>query len=364
MPAGVVANQGPNGGARTGASKSGGAGKKKGGSGASGRASTRPSSPGAQARDGDMEVEPMSLSAADANDDDPAPRAKGKGSKGGGKSKKPASKKRAGPEGEDDAASGDEGSTALRESAGAAPASKKRAKKATAAAGGRVAPVDAQEEQPAGGAAPTDDQLRDMRVRARTGGLRRVSRKVGYASKYALDEQKVEGVRGYDAVANCLSREDAARLMRSTPVDLNAACYGEEEALMRIEAWGSKLPPTAAREAQAQLESVFRSVVGQAVTNTIYKGTSSVSPMAMFQVLRPYVEATELSHSTLPAGLIRELRTAKVIVAPEGEKPEEVENRKTWQQENNKQKKLEKAISEKLVARKEQILEEFRTHQR
>ena len=134
--------------------------------------------------------------------------------------------------------------------------------------------------------------------------------------------------------------------------------------MMRIEAYNSKLPPTAAREAQAQLESVFRHVVGQAVTNTIYKGTNSVAPMAMFQVLRPYIEATELSHTTLNAGLIRELRGWKVITAPEGDKAEDQEARKVWQQENNKMKKLEKAVGEKLVERQQAIIEEFRTHQR
>ena len=357
MPAGVVANQGPNGGARSGAK----GGKKKG-------ATARPSSPGGAPREGDMDVEPMSLSNAEANDDAPAPAAaRGKASKSKGKAAPKKGKKRAasGPEGDDDAASGDEEASAhLQAAAGAAPAGKTRAKKTTAVSGGAVANTEATDEQNDGETPPNDDALRDMRVRARTGGLRRVSRKVGYASKYALDQQKVEGARGYDAVANCLSKEDAARLMRSTPVDPSAPCFAEEEALQRIEAWGSKLPPSAAREAQAQLESVFRHVVGQAVTNTIYKGTNSVSPMAMFQVLRPYVEATELTHTVLPPGLIRELRAWKVVTAPEGGKPEDDEARKVWQQENNKMKKAEKATAEKLVARIEQIKEDFRQHRR
>ena len=66
----------------------------------------------------------------------------------------------------------------------------------------------------------------------------------------------------------------------------------------------------------------------------------------------------------LPPGLIRELRAWKVVTAPEGDKPEDLEARKLWQQENNKMKKAEKATAEKLVARINEIKEEFRQHRR
>ena len=159
MPAGVVANQGPNGGARSGAKGT----KKKG-------ATARPSSPGGAPGEGDMDVEPMSLSNAEANDDAPAPAAaRGKASKSKGKAA-PKKGKSAPPPALRATTTRRPATRRPRRTCRRrpGPAGKKRAKKTTAVSGGAVANTEATDEQNDGETPPNDDALRDMRVRART----------------------------------------------------------------------------------------------------------------------------------------------------------------------------------------------------
>lgn len=262
-------------------------------------------------------------------------------------------KKRGAPANGGDADGDVDEAVELAKDAGNAPKAKKRAR--ASKAGGPEAADDGETAAPK--EEPSDEQKKDMRVRARVSGLRKHAGRVGYASRYAVANKSVDGARGLDALSNCLSKEDCARLMRWTVETPTAAAYSETEALMRCENWGSKLPPAAARAVQSHLEPIFRWAVETATQNTIAKGAVSVSPAMMFQVLRPYVDSTELSHSILPPGLIRELRDQGVIAPPEDNgKAEMAEYRKEWKKADKKQKKEEEEIGQKVVEKLQTVI--------
>ena len=256
-------------------------------------------------------------------------------------------------DGDGDADADADEAVALAKDAGSAPKAKKRAR--ASKAGGPEADDDGEAAAPK--EEPSSEQKKDMRVRARVSGLRKHAGKVGYASRYAGANKSVDGARGLDALSNCLSKEDCARLMRWTVETPTAAAYSETEAMMRCENWGSKLPPAAARAVQSHLEPIFRWAVETATQNTIAKGAVSVSPAMMFQVLRPYVDSTELSHSILPPGLIRELRDEGVIAPPEDNgKAEMAEYRKEWKKADKKQKKEEEVIGQKVFEKLQTVI--------
>ena len=95
----------------------------------------------------------------------------------------------------------------------------------------------------------------------------------------------------------------------------------------------------------------------EAATNaTIHKGAVGVAPMSMFQVLRPYIPATALSHTTLNPGLVRALRDEKVITMPEDNGKDDMkEYRKEWKKGDKKARAVEEETGKKVAARLESL---------
>lgn len=243
---------------------------------------------------------------------------------------------------------GDEASE-LRATAGAAPKSKAR-KRSPALAADAGAEPDNEQTEKAPKEPPTDEQKKDMRIRARVSGLRKHAAKTGMSSRAIVKNRKYDAARGVDALANCLSVHDMARMMRWTMETPEAAGYGEAESMIRVENHGNKLPPGAARQALGHVEPIFKWAIEAATNATIQKGAVSVAPMAMFQTLRPYVAATVLSHTTLPQGLIRELRTLGVVapIADNG-KDDVKKYRERWRENDAKHLEVEVQVGAKVL---------------
>ena len=107
---------------------------------------------------------------------------------------------------------------------------------------------------------------------------------------------------GYDAPASMLSAADARRLIKFLPENLEAHAFDAAEFKGRIRAANESVPPTAAREAQARLESVFRHAVNEATLRTVEAGRMRVTAATMHGVLRPYVANMRFTAVLPPKG--------------------------------------------------------------
>ena len=144
-------------------------------------------------------------------------------------------------------------------------------------------------------------------------GYREKARECGYARG-----RGPLAAAGFDAPASMLSAADARRLIKFLPENLEAHAFDAAEFKGRIRAANESVPPTAAREAQARLESVFRHAVNEATLRTVEAGRMRVTAATMHGVLRPYVANMRFTAVLPPKGLVAEAQLAQVLGNPEG----------------------------------------------
>ena len=96
------------------------------------------------------------------------------------------------------------------------------------------------------------EEKMNARAHKKASGYRKLATRAGYSSKAGRN-----GTQGYDASMSVLTADDAKRLMRFFPEVTNKSSYKQEEAYERMQLCEEPVPKSAARTAQAHLETVF-----------------------------------------------------------------------------------------------------------
>ena len=142
--------------------------------------------------------------------------------------------------------------------------------------------------------------LRVLREHKRTSGYRSKAYEAGFAK-----DGNVVMAQGYDAFASLLSAADARRLLRFYPEVLNKSSYDEAETKQRMALSTESLPMSSAREAQANLEPVFRFLMTDSLDNAVEQGKVRVNAQHMFSAIRKYSAAMKYTAVLPPKGLIK-----------------------------------------------------------
>ena len=176
-------------------------------------------------------------------------------------------------------------------------------------------------ETPADGTAPAKPKPNPEEVGAAK-AARRNRRVFGYREKARecgfVRNRGQLAAAGFDATASMLSAADARRLIKFVPENLEAHAFAASEFKERLRASNESVPPTAAREAQARLEAVFRHAINEATLRTIEAGRMRITAATMHGVLRQYAANMRFTAVLPPKGLVAEAQLAKVLDNPEG----------------------------------------------
>ena len=141
-----------------------------------------------------------------------------------------------------------------------------------------------------------------QRAAAKIRGYHRLARESGYA--HAKDASDTANA-GLDPVRTLLSFSDVSRLTHAGPMTVGATTYESDEFKERLSLARVALPESAAREAQAHLDCVFRWAVKEALTRTMYeRGNATIPPSLMVNVLKSYAENMTFS-CLAPPGLVK-----------------------------------------------------------
>ena len=144
--------------------------------------------------------------------------------------------------------------------------------------------------------------LKLKRLNKKVGGYRRKAKEAGYARGATAVEAS-----GLDAFMSCISNSDARRLMKYFPENIGNSSYDKDEFNDRIGLSIESIPPSAAREAQARIEAVFRGIINEAALRAteggkmrIEAGASHSRPILNFFQTQPRI-TPQASSSRSPA---------------------------------------------------------------
>ena len=137
-------------------------------------------------------------------------------------------------------------------------------------------------------------KLGGERKRAKVRGYRKLAEEAGYAFLPDDDNGDLTTTlvdRGNDSLKSLVSMSDALRLSRFVPYTPNAPSFDAEEFKARLEIANISLPQGAAREVVANVDSVFKHIINEAVSTTVHqRGAQRVQPSVMVGVCRQYAE--------------------------------------------------------------------------
>ena len=199
-------------------------------------------------------------------------------------------------------------------------------------------------------------KLRRQRLHKKISGYRSLAKTCGYNKKAG-----VIAASGVDSFASFLTEADAKRLMRFVPEVLNKSSYNKDECKERLKLSMESVPGSAARETQAQCQSVMRHLVNQATLRAVEKGVMRIDAATMYSIIRPYQYGMTFSGATPPKGLIRhaqnEGKLSSTTADEEAADAEKAENSELVA-EAKKMHNAEDARKKAFAARKMKLAEE------
>lgn len=147
------------------------------------------------------------------------------------------------------------------------------------------------------------NRLSNQKATARVKGYRKLAKAAGYA----YSSEIISCVdKGEDSLNSLLSMSDALRLATFMPSTPAAMTFYPDEFAARSELMGTTLPEGPAREVVANAECVFKHMMNEATKVSILsKGTQSIAPSTMIQVLKPFVERMQFSSIEAGPGLVK-----------------------------------------------------------
>ena len=154
--------------------------------------------------------------------------------------------------------------------------------------------------------------LKLKRLNKKVSGYRRKAKEAGYARGATAVEAS-----GIDMFMSCISNSDARRLMKYFPENIGNSSYDKDEFNERINLSIESIPPSAAREAQARIEAVFRGVVNEAALRATESGKMRIDVGIIQSILRKYTPYLKYTAVTPPIGLVRYAQEMSILGSSE-----------------------------------------------
>ena len=151
------------------------------------------------------------------------------------------------------------------------------------------------------------EELMNARAHKKASGYRKLATRAGYSTKAGRN-----GTQGFDPAMSVLTVDDAKRLMRFFPEVTNKSSYGQVEAYERMQLCEEPVPKSAARTAQAHLETVFRWAMNKALLNAIENDRRNVDAIDMYRVLRHLEPSLKYTAVLPPKGLIKHVLSSNL----------------------------------------------------
>ncbi len=154
--------------------------------------------------------------------------------------------------------------------------------------------------------------LKLKRLNKKVSGYRRKAKEAGYARGATAVEAS-----GLDAFMSCISNSDARRLMKYFPENIGNSSYDKDEFNDRIGLSIESIPPSAAREAQARIEAVFRGIINEAALRATEGGKMRIDAGIIQSILRKYTPYLKYTAVTPPIGLVRYAQEMSILGSSE-----------------------------------------------